>query len=475
MIMTKTADDKPLSQKDPIWNTVLEVFRQHKYEQSLSKSIEYEKNILEGKKDGLQLNAKDWANVYYTIAASAYGLLEKSGERNLSVCDQFFNYLRMYVNVCQKAVCNNNIQGMYTNQPKTILGNALELLCRWPSPDLAEQIQRWVSVFAEIHAPGWGHALALSVLLEKLFDERRNFERPTFLANTRCLADAYLLLSESCDNYRHARAQVMNLLSDIAYFQKDENGEQEALLWASRCLEINPDDRFALAQKRFIQERQTVLGQIRRFEHDTNAAIAGIVGTLNMIMNQRNIDPASLMEKLTIIYSELKRIQTVNRFVSDKQPTFQEVDPIDPICEIAGKYREIASVTVTPTHGTANQKWDTDIDYLCLALDNLLKNAVEAFERRRIPRSSREIKIDIDLMAQSITVTDNAGGIDPTVRSRIFEPYVSTKGIQQKTGLGLSQALMAIEDRLEGQLRLAAEQPQNGARFEIYLIKQGEV
>ena len=472
--MAQTANAKPLSQQDdPIWNKGLEFFRQKEYEQSLHKFIEYE-NVLEEKKERSQLSAKHWANLYNNIAASAYGLLENVTDREPAICDQFFDYLGRYVFVCRQAVDNNDIQGMHNDPPKRLLSNALELLCRWPSPDFPVQIQRWVCAFAEIHAPGWGYALALSVLLEKLFDERRNFERPTFLTNTRRLADVYLMLSESGDTYRHARAQVMNLLSDLAYFQKDENGEQEALVWANRCLEINPVDRFALAQKRFIQERQTVQEQIRRFEHDTNAAIAGIVGTLNMIMNQRDIDPAGLMEKLTIIYSELKRIQTVNRFVSDKEPAFEEVDPINPIHEISGKYREIASVTVTPIHGGRDQKWDTDIDYLCLALDNLLKNAVEAFERRRIPRSDRRISIDIDLTAQSITVTDNAGGIDPTIQSRIFEPYVSTKGIQQKTGLGLSQALMAIEDRLEGQLRLAAEQPPDGARFEIYLKKQGE-
>ena len=273
----------------------------------------------------------------------------------------------------------------------------------------------------------------------------------------------------------YARAQVMNLLSDIAYFQKDEDGEKEALSWANRCLEINPGDRFALAQKRFIQERQTVQEQIRRFEHDTNAAIAGIVGTMDMIMNDRNTDQPNLFEKLNIIRLDLNRIQTVNRFVSDKQPTFQEVDPVDPIREISKKYQKVASVSVISTTENVDQKWDTDIDYLCLALDNLLKNAVEAFERRRIPLSERRIDIEINLTARSITVTDNAGGVDPTVKSRIFEPYTSTKGIKQKTGLGLSQARMAIEDRLEGQLQLAVEQPPDGARFEIYLIKQGDV
>ena len=154
---------------------------------------------------------------------------------------------------------------------------------------------------------------------------------------------------------------------------------------------------------------------------------------------------------------------------------FQEVDPVDPIREISKKYQKVASVSVISTTENVDQKWDTDIDYLCRALDNLLKNAVEAFERRRIPLSERRIDIEINLTARSITVTDNAGGVDPTVQSRIFEPYTSTKGIKQKTGLGLSQARMAIEDRLEGQLQLAVEQPPDGARFEIYLIKHGDV
>ena len=395
-------------------------------------------------------------------------------------CDHFFDYLDKYVIICKQATDKNNTHGMSPTPPKILLGNALELLCRCNPLDMPEQIQRWVSVFAAIQAPDWGHELALSVLLEKLFNERRNFERPTYLTNTRHLAEAYLALSESGDHFRrprvgYARAQVMNLLSDIAYFQKDEDGEREALSWANRCLEINPGDRFALAQKRFIQERQTVQEQIRRFEHDTNAAIAGIVGTMDMIMNDRNTDQPNLFEKLNIIRLDLNRIQTVNRFVSDKQPTFQEVDPVDPIREISKKYQKVASVSVISTTENVDQKWDTDIDYLCLALDNLLKNAVEAFERRRIPLSERRIDIEINLKARSITVTDNAGGVDPTVQSRIFEPYTSTKGIKQKTGLGLSQARMAIEDRLEGQLQLAVEQPPDGARFEIYLIKQGDV
>ena len=174
--MIMTTDERPLNQKDPLWNTVLEDFRRNRYAESLPKAIEYEQNVLEGKNDKLQLNVKDRATVYYTLAASAFGILEKSEEWNPALCDHFFGYLDKYVIICKQAADKNNTHGMSPTPPKILLGNALELLCRCNPPDMPEQIQRWVSVFAAIQAPDWRHELALSVLLEKLFNERRNYQ-----------------------------------------------------------------------------------------------------------------------------------------------------------------------------------------------------------------------------------------------------------------------------------------------------------
>jgi signal transduction histidine kinase len=65
-----------------------------------------------------------------------------------------------------------------------------------------------------------------------------------------------------------------------------------------------------------------------------------------------------------------------------------------------------------------------------------------------------------------LTVRDNAGGIDPRIRDRIFEPYVSTKAVKQTTGLGLSNA-RAIMALLDGRLDLAAIQPADGSEFTL--------
>lgn len=134
-----TTDDRPLNQKDPSWIDILNVFRKNMYEQSLHDAIQYEKKVLEEKNKCFQHNAREWANVYYTITSSAYGLLEKQKEWNPTVRDQFFHYLDRYVCVCRDAADTNTLQGMHTNQPKTLLGNALELLCKESPSDLSEK------------------------------------------------------------------------------------------------------------------------------------------------------------------------------------------------------------------------------------------------------------------------------------------------------------------------------------------------
>jgi C4-dicarboxylate-specific signal transduction histidine kinase len=67
---------------------------------------------------------------------------------------------------------------------------------------------------------------------------------------------------------------------------------------------------------------------------------------------------------------------------------------------------------------------------------NLLSNAydaVEGQERRRV-----RITVESDDDRVYIAVTDSGPGIAPELRGRIMEPFFTTKGVGQGTGLGLS-------------------------------------
>ena len=86
-----------------------------------------------------------------------------------------------------------------------------------------------------------------------------------------------------------------------------------------------------------------------------------------------------------------------------------------------------------------------DPNELELALINLALNAREAIQERghvtlRAARASAEDAHGLPNQAYVvISVTDDGSGISDVIVQRVFEPFFSTKGVRQATGLGLSQ------------------------------------
>jgi two-component system, NtrC family, nitrogen regulation sensor histidine kinase NtrY len=111
------------------------------------------------------------------------------------------------------------------------------------------------------------------------------------------------------------------------------------------------------------------------------------------------------------------------------------------------------------------------------ALVNLLDNAVAAAtsinhngDRPKIEVQSRyrfdNSKVDGsrgDSSIVTVEVADNGPGIDPRLRTRIFEPYYSSK--KGGTGLGLAIVSAVVADH-HGFIRVTDNQP-FGSRFVI--------
>jgi signal transduction histidine kinase len=106
--------------------------------------------------------------------------------------------------------------------------------------------------------------------------------------------------------------------------------------------------------------------------------------------------------------------------------------------------------------------------FLGTALDNLLRNAVEAaaagkdMGRVASPRVSASIIVDGDKVR--IVIEDNAGGLAPELRARLFEPFMTGK--PKGIGLGLSMAARAMTEQ-GGEL--AYEPIEQGSRFSATL------
>jgi len=83
-----------------------------------------------------------------------------------------------------------------------------------------------------------------------------------------------------------------------------------------------------------------------------------------------------------------------------------------------------------------------DASAMLQAMLNLLSNAIDATQRGGIVTLKADYDLEKDVF--QIDVVDSGSGIDPQVRERLFEPFVTSKG-QRGTGLGLVVSRRILE------------------------------
>jgi len=103
---------------------------------------------------------------------------------------------------------------------------------------------------------------------------------------------------------------------------------------------------------------------------------------------------------------------------------------------------------------------------------NIIKNAVDAMKEHKI--KDRYININFYKKDNHVIINfeDNAGGIDESILSKIFDPYFSTKSNKNGTGLGLYMSKTIIEEHSNG--KLSVKNSPNGATFTIMLPLEKE-
>ncbi|MDD2828432.1 MAG: ATP-binding protein [Sulfuricurvum sp.] len=100
--------------------------------------------------------------------------------------------------------------------------------------------------------------------------------------------------------------------------------------------------------------------------------------------------------------------------------------------------------------------------------NNLIANAIlHAFEK---DMENAKITITLELLENTIHLLfhDNGKGVNPSIKDKIFEPFVTTKRNAGGTGLGLSIVYNLVTQKLGGTISVHSEIP-NGTTFEIHL------
>lgn len=103
-------------------------------------------------------------------------------------------------------------------------------------------------------------------------------------------------------------------------------------------------------------------------------------------------------------------------------------------------------------------------DLFTWAIENLIKNAIEAIEN---PGGIISVRTAVNNRKVEIIISDNGKGIQPGHQNKIFSPGFTTKNLGW--GLGLSLVRRIVEDYHQGKIRLTSSRLGQGSTFIITL------
>jgi PAS domain S-box-containing protein len=264
---------------------------------------------------------------------------------------------------------------------------------------------------------------------------------------------------------------------------RDEDGVIGAFQFAQDVTErVRDQARLAQAQSALVQaQKLEAMGQLTGgVAHDFNNLLTPIIGSLD-ILQRRNVGGAREQRLLNAAYQSAERAKIlVQRLLA-----FARRQPLQPaIIDVGALVKGLVDLiisTVGPQIGLKIEVSDNlpsanaDQNQLEMAILNLVVNSRDAMD------GSGAIRISVSCEAVEagevgdlkpgryvrLVVSDTGHGMDAATVARAIEPFFSTKGLGQGTGLGLSM-VHGLASQLGGALTIAS-QPGSGTQMSIWL------
>ncbi|WHZ11135.1 MAG: Nitrogen regulation protein NtrB [Burkholderiaceae bacterium] len=215
-------------------------------------------------------------------------------------------------------------------------------------------------------------------------------------------------------------------------------------------------------EERLLDQAQTNKELFRNLAHEVKNPLGGIRGAAQLL--EMEIDAPELREYTGVIIHEADRLQTlVDRLLAPhRKPHVVGDVNIHEVCERVRALVQAETprgLQVLRDYDASIPEFRGDREQLIQALLNVVRNAVQALERR-IAHGDAQIVLRTRIarqvtwarqrhrLALELHVIDNGPGVPESIRDRIFYPLVSGREGGSGLGLTLAQTFLQQHDGL---------------------------
>jgi signal transduction histidine kinase len=234
---------------------------------------------------------------------------------------------------------------------------------------------------------------------------------------------------------------------------------------------VEEQNQQLIQQSRLVQMGEMV-SMIAHQWRQPLSAISAVSGGITLKAKLDMLDSKTAIELSEKISEYAQHLSaTINDFRDFFKPNKEKKDTT--FNELVQSVLKIMEVSITNQNITLIKKLDSDVVFhtypneLKQVILNLMKNAEDILLDNEIKNPI----ITIETKENSLSISDNGGGVPKDILDKIFDPYFSTKLEKNGTGLGLYMSKMIVEEHCNGELSVS--NTEDGAIFTIK-IKKGE-
>ena len=270
--------------------------------------------------------------------------------------------------------------------------------------------------------------------------------------------------TEDLENSRK-KLEMQHEELERTYFELEEETAQRL-----RTLEeLSDKERMLLQQSRLAALGEMISNIAHQWRQPLNE-LGLIVQELPMMYDQGNFSREYLKESVAKFMKVLRHTSKTiddfrNFFKPDKETApFNVKEVVEKTLSLIQESFKHLQIKITVEAGGEPVIFGHPNEFSQVIL-NILFNARDAFLDRKLESREVEIRVFKEGGVAVVTIADNAGGIPESIMDRIFDPYFTTRGPDQGTGIGLYMSKIIIEKNIPG--RLSARNKGPGAEFRI--------